>query len=289
MLLVTGASGNLGSAVIKNLLKHLPAKEIAGLVRDSNRAKVLEDQGVQVHIGDYANKQSLLNAFRDVEKVLLISSNGDRAFEDHKNVVNSAKKAGVKRVYYTSGALNRNVAQSRLGPLLDAYITTENYIKESGLPFTIFQNGLYAETIPYFIGAAPLHTGIYFPAGDGKATFAKREEIGEAIANVLMAKGHEYKTYLTTTAPSYSFAEIANILSGLSGKTVDYFSPEPEAYHSRLKEYGVRDTDIWFSSLFAAIIKNGEYDTAASDLEILLGRKPTDLQTYLQETFYPNL
>ncbi|QRY55506.1 Rossmann-fold NAD(P)-binding domain-containing protein [Sphingobacterium siyangense] len=79
-----------------------------------------------------------------------------------------------------------------------------------------YPNGLYAETIPYFIGGQFLETGIYFPAGEGKASFAKRAEMGEAIANVIASEGHENKIYLTTGLPSYSFSDIAQVLTELS-------------------------------------------------------------------------
>lgn len=285
MIFLTGASGNLGSAVLERLLKLVPANTVAALDKNPNRAKTLEQKGISVFIGEYADKASLLDALKGVEKLLLVSGNGENALAEHKNVIDAAKESGVKHIYYTGGALNKNVEHSQLGPLTDSYITTENYIIESGLTYTIFQNGLYAETIPYFIGEQVLETGISFPAGEGKSSFAKRAEMGEAIANVLASEGHENKTYLLTTLPSYSFGEIAKILSELSGKNVSYTSPEPEEYEAQLKEYGVSDSDIWYLLLLAAIIKNNEYNITDSDLEKLLGYKPTDLQVYLKETF----
>ena len=285
MILITGAAGNLGTAVIENLLKQVPPQKIAGLYRDANKATAFANEGITVRIGDYSHKSSIEKAMVNVDKLLLITSNDEDALEGHKNVIDAAKVAGVKHIYYTGGALNKNVKQSKLGLLTDAYITTENYIIDSGLTYTIFQNGLYAETIPFFIGYDAINTGISFPACEGKATFAKRTEIAEAIANVLVNEGLKNKIYLTTVLPTYSFADIAQMLSELSNKTVSYDSPEAQEFEGQLREYGVAEGDIWFSSLFAAIIKNNEYDITASDLEQLLGRKPTDLKTYLKETF----
>lgn len=158
MIPITGASGNLGNTVIENLLKQVTASKIAGLFRNEDKAKNLSEQGVNVRIGDYSNKESHAKAFQGVEKLLLISSSGDDALTDHKNVIDAAKEAGVEHIYYTSGALNRNVAASKLGPLVHSYITTENYIIESGITYTIFQNVLYSETIPFFVGEEVLET-----------------------------------------------------------------------------------------------------------------------------------
>lgn len=285
MILVTGASGNLGSGVIENLLNKISADKIAGLYRNADKAKAFSQQGINVRIGDYADKSSLVKAFDGVVKLLLVSSSGEDALTDHAHVIDAAKEAGVKHIYYTSGALNKNIGESKLGPLVDSYITTENYIIESGLTYTIFQNGLYSETIPFFVGEQVLETGVHLPAGDGKASFAKRSEMAEAIANVLVSDGHENKTYLTTATPSYSFKHIAQMLSELSGKSISYTSPEPDAYEAQLRQSGVDEGSIWYLSLLAAIIKNDEYEIAASDLERLLGRTPTNLKAYLAETF----
>lgn len=285
MILVTGASGNLGTAVIENLLKQVSANKIAGLFRNADKAKVFSEQAINVRIGDYSDKSSILKALQGVEKLLLVSSSSNDALTDHKNVIDAAKEVGIAHIYYTGGASNKNVEQSELGPLADSYFTTENFIKESGITYTIFQNGLYSETIPFFVGEQVLDTGIYFPAGEGKATFAKRTEMAEAIANVLASEGHDNKTYLITGLSCHSFTDIAQILSELSKKTVSYYSPEPIEYQAQLKQYNVGESDIYFLSLLAAIIKNNEYNTENSDFEKLLGRKPTDLRTYLTETF----
>ncbi|PLK43958.1 SDR family oxidoreductase [Emticicia sp. TH156] len=285
MILITGAAGNLGNAVIENLLKQISPQKIAGLYRDANKARAFTKEGINVRVGDYSDKSSIEKAMVNVDKLLLITSNDENALTGHKNVIDAAKAAGVKHIYYTGGALNKNVKQSKLGLLTDAYITTENYIIDSGLTYTIFQNGLYSEIIPFFIGYDAINTGINFPAGEGKATFAKRTEMAEAIARSILSEGHNNKIYLTTGLPTYSFADIAQMLSELSNKTVSYYSPGPKEFEAQLREYGVAEGDIWFSSLFAAIIKNNEYDITASDLEQLLGRKPTDLKTYLKETF----
>ncbi len=285
MILVTGATGNLGNLVIENLLKKVPASSIKALVRNVDRAKSLEEKGVKVCVGDYTDKSSLVKAMQGITKLLLVSIESENTFADHKNVVDAAKESGVKHIYYTGGALNKNVTKSMLGPLVESYITTQDYIIMSGLTYTIFQNGLYAETIPFFIGYDAVNAGITFPAGEGKATFAIRSEMAEAISNVLLREGHDNEIYILSGSPTSSFDDIAKILSELSGKSVPYNNPQAEEYEAKLREYGVTENDIYFSSLLAAIIKNHEYDVTDSDLEKLLGRKPTELKMYLKETF----
>ena len=285
MILITGASGHLGTAVINHLLTKISADKIVALVRNAEKGKALKAKGIEVRIGDYADKVSIEKAVEGISKLLLISGSSEDALTEHKNVIDSAKDAGVSQIYYTSGARNENVSESKLGPLTDAYSTTENYIIDSGLPYTIFQNGLYAETLPFFIGYDVVNTGITFPAENGKASFAKRDEMGKAIANVLAEDGHINKIYKLTGALSYSFAEIAELLSEFSGKKVAYESPDPKDYETKLKEYSVGEMDIWYLTLLASIIRNDEYNVVSSDLEELLGHRSTDLEIYLEDTF----
>lgn len=285
MILVTGATGQLGGIVVENLLKTTPANNIAVLVRDENKAANLKAKGVEVRVGSYFDKDSLATALQGIEKVLLISSNdfNDRIGQ-HKNVIDAAKNAGVKHIFYTGVTMN-DIENSPLKPLLGDHYQTEDYIKESGLTYTFLQNSLYFEVIPMFVGAGVLETGIFFPAGDGKVAFAARQDLGEATATILTTEGHENKTYNLTGSEAYSFAEIAEELSTLTGKTVAYTSPEPAAFEGMLKQFGLPEGIVVMSVLFAAAMENDDFNLANNTLEQLLGRKTTDLKTFLKATY----
>src|SRR3954462_11441157 len=103
MIVVTGATGKLGSLVVEALLEKVPAKEIAVAVRNPQKAAAFAARGVEVRTADYAKPETLTTAFAGVEKLLLISSSevGQRA-PQHLAVIAAAKKAGVKFVVYTS-------------------------------------------------------------------------------------------------------------------------------------------------------------------------------------------
>lgn len=105
MILVTGATGNLGKATINSLLNRgISANNIAALVRDESKSAEFKSKGIQVRIGDYQNFESLKSAFQGVDKLLLISSSSEivHRFEQHKNVINAAKETGVGHIIYTS-------------------------------------------------------------------------------------------------------------------------------------------------------------------------------------------
>ena len=284
-ILVTGATGHLGNIVVENLLKKVSAGQISILVRDESKAQALKAKGVTVNIGSYQDIHSLNNAMKGIDKVLLISSSdfNDRIGQ-HKNVVDAAKQAGVKHILYT-GVTLKDIAASPLQPLLQDHFQTEDYIKESGLSFTFLQNSLYAEVIPMFVGEDVLKTGIFFPAGEGKVPFAVRKDLGEAIAIILAGEGHENKTYHLTASKTYSFADIAAELTTLSGKKVNYTSPEDDAFEDMLKQFGLPEEIVLMFVLFAKGIKNNDFNMADGTLESILGREQTDVRMFLKEAF----
>lgn len=285
MILVTGATGQLGQIVIEKLSEKIPTNQIAALVRDASKAEHLIAKGVNVRVGDYQNNESLLAAFQGIDRLLLISSNdfNDRLGQ-HKNAIDAAVKAGVKHVFYTGVTMN-NINSSPLKPLLEEHYLTEDYLKASGLSYTFLQNSLYAEVIPMFLGENVIETGVFFPAGEGKVAFALREDLGEATANILVSEGHENQTYNLTSSEVISFAEVAAILSELSEKAVSYINPEIEVFEGTLKQFGLPEPIIQMSVMFAAGIKNNDFNKTYDSLERFLGRKPTNIRTYLKAVY----
>jgi NAD(P)H dehydrogenase (quinone) len=284
MILVTGATGNLGSAAVSQLLKNTSAKNIAVLARDENKAKNLKEKGIDVRIGSYDDIPSLDFAMQGIDKLLMISSNGQTRLQQHKNVLAAAKKARIKHLVYTGIAM-KNIETAAIKPFMIDLVKTEDHIRETGLTYTVLRNTLYAGGNPMYAGAKVFETGIYIPAGNGKAPFALRREMGEAAANVLLRDGHENKTYEITGSELYSFKDVAEALSSLSGKTVVYTDADPATFPSKLKELGLPEIVVLIVSGFAADIKNHQFENMTKDLEKLLGRKPASLKESLKEVF----
>ncbi len=139
---ITGATGQLGRLVIAKLKCNVPAVDIAALARSPAQAA---DLGVSVREADYAKPETLASALAGVETLLLISASevGGRAAK-HRNVIEVAKKAGVKRIVYTS-LLHADTSPLDLAT---GHRQTEAELKASGIPFTILRNGWYTVTIP---------------------------------------------------------------------------------------------------------------------------------------------
>lgn len=285
MILVTGATGQLGSKIVENLLTQIPANEIAVLVRNEEKAKELKEKGVQIRVGDYHDYNSLVAGFKDIKKLILISSNdfNDRIGQ-HKKAVDAAKQAGVAHIIYTGVSMN-DIKTSPLKNFLSDHYETEEYIKENGFTYTMMQHSLYSDVIPMFLGEHVLDTGVFFPTGEGRVAFASRNDLAEAIAKVSVSDTYKNQTLPMTNIENYSFIDVANILSELSGKEVSYVSPTPDVYEETLKGFGLPEPIIQMSLGFAAGIKNNDFNTVFSNLEKILGRKPQTLKEYLKSVY----
>lgn len=284
-ILITGATGHLGTAVVNQLLKNTNANNIVALARDENKAKPLQEKGIEVRFGTFDDTASLDKALQGIEKVLLISTTDPNRFQQHKNVVDTAKKAGVKFIVYTSVPL-KDLNSAVAKPHLESHFQTEDYIKASGLAYAFLRNNIYADMIPVFVGEKVFETGIYLPAGDGKLPFALRREMGEGTANLLLqSEQHHFQTYDITNTALYSFEDVANVLSELSGKTITYTNVDLDAFKKTLKERNLPEKIISIFSAFVADFKNHQYEKATDDLEKLLGRKPATLKEALKELY----
>jgi NAD(P)H dehydrogenase (quinone) len=287
MILVTGATGHFGKATISYLLKKgIPAGSIAALVRDEAKATELKEKGIIIRKGDYGDYSSLVKAFSGVDKLLLVSATDiANRLKQQENAVKAAKEAGVKFIAYTSFERKNETDSSPIAFVAHSHISTEEFIKASGIPYTILRNNIYMDVLPMFLGEKVLETGVYWPAGTTKSAFVLREEMAEAAATVLTGEGHENKTYRISNTANVSFDDVAAILSNISGKTVPYINPSPEEYKAALSAAKVPAEYIGMFAGFAEAIKQGEFESSATDLEKLLGRKPATLEQYLREVY----
>ena len=284
-ILITGATGHLGTAVINQLLKNTNNNNIVALARDENKAKSLKEKDVEVRMGTFDDTASLHKALQGIEKVLLISTTDPNRFQQHKNVVDAAKKAGVKFIAYTSVPIkNLNLAAAK--PLLESHFQTEDYIKASGLSYAFLRNNIYVDMVPMYVGEKVFETGIYLPAGSGKLPFALRREMGEGTANLLLQSDqHQNKTYDITNIELYSFEDIARVLSELSGKIITYTNAGLDEFTKTLKGRNMPEHIIFIFTAFVTDFKNHQYEKATNDLERLLGRKPATLKEALKELY----
>ncbi|MEX0609646.1 MAG: SDR family oxidoreductase [Balneolaceae bacterium] len=285
MILITGANGSLGSQTINFLMDKNPDSDIVGLVRSEEKGAKLKKKDVEIRIGDYNDYPSLEKAVVGIDTLLLISSSTlEGRVAQHKNIIKAARKAGVKQIFYTSIVQ----ADKKLSPLSLDHAETEELIKESGIPYTIYRNTFYAEFLPLFLGDA-LETGEWAFPSDGKAiNLALRSEMAEALANGLADfEKHENSIYEITSGRAYTLVEIAEMLSNSFGKEITYTDISVSEFKNMLKEIGLPEEQIAMSVMTATTFVNGALNFTYDDLEKLLGREPAGLESFIS-TFTNN-
>ncbi|AMR28279.1 hypothetical protein A0257_15085 [Hymenobacter psoromatis] len=286
MLAITGATGQLGHATIQALLPQVAAQEIVAVVRDPQKATALPPLGVQVRQGDYNDPASLVAAFQGVDTVLLVSTSETETelrIRQHRQAIDAAQQAGVRRLVYTSIVNPSSASKFEASP---GHLATEEHLRASGLNYTIFRNTLYFDILPMLVGQEAVPSGrFYFAAGEGRVSYALRDEIGQALANVLTTTGHDNQTYDIAPGPAYSFQDVARTLSETGGQPVEYVAISGADMAAGMRQHQVPEPLIELLGGMAGAMKDGEFDLASPTFERLLGRRPTDLKAYLTTVY----
>ncbi|MBR9873245.1 SDR family oxidoreductase [Vibrio sp. J1-1] len=253
MIVVTGATGQLGQLVIKHLLNKIEPDQIVALVRSLDKAAPLTSLGVQVRQADYSKPETLESAFDGVAKLLLISSSevGQRAVQ-HQNVINAAKQAGVELLAYTS-LLH---ADSSPLALAEEHVATEAYLKQADVPHVLLRNGWYTENYLASVAPALANGGFIGCAKDGKISSAAREDYAEAAVAVLTSEEPQSgKVYELSGDDAYTLSELSALISKKSGKEIPYINMEEADFAKALEGAGLPGP-------LAAVLANS--DTGAS-------------------------
>jgi NAD(P)H dehydrogenase (quinone) len=272
MIVVTGATGQLGGAVVERLLARQPAEEIGVSVRDPAEANALADRGVRVRRGDYDDTASLAHAFEGAEQLLLVSAaaTGEAALRQHRTAIDAARAAGVHRIVYTSH-MGANPA-SPFAPMPD-HAATEALLEASGLAFTALRNGFYTSSGRMLLGQA-LETGELAAPADGPVSWTAHDDLAEAAAIVLTDEGRfEGPTPPLTGSAALDLAALAEEVLGrpirrtvLTDAQYAESLPAPAA--------------AMLLGLFAAS-RAGEFAAVDPTLGELLGRPPLTVRDVL--------
>ena len=275
MIVVTGATGQLGRLVVASLLERVPANQIVAAARTPSKAADLEARGVLVREADYGKPKTLAKAFAGATSVLLISSPRLAGrFGEHKAVIDAAKAAGVQLLAYTS-VLRADTCTLLVAP---DHLATERYLLASGIPWTLLRHGSYFENNTASLGSVLEHGAIIGSAGEGRTSAATRADFAEAAAVVLTTSGHVGKIYELGGDIAFTMAEFAGEVSKQSGKRIAYKNLPQQAYKEILEGIGlpaevanlVADSD-------AKAASHGELYTESRDLSRLIGRPTTTL------------
>lgn len=282
-LLVTGANGHLGRLVVELLAqKNLKDTKIIAGTRDPSKAQA--PKGVEVRKVDFDDKD-LDKAFAGVDRLLIVSTDAldrpGRRLEQHKAAIGAAKKAGVKHVLYTS--MPNPKADSPVAVAEDHRLT-EEALKAAPFGHTILRNNLYMHYMVGAAAAAVAHGNVYAASGDGKVAYVSREDCAAAAAGAL-ADAFDGRRVVDVSGPaSFGGADLAALVSELSGKKIGYVPLTPTQQREGLVKAGVPAPVAAVLVSFDEGAARGDLDVVSGAVKDLAGRAPTDLKTLLTQT-----
>lgn len=276
MIIVTGASGQLGRAIVERLLGRLPASELGATARDPAKAKELEARGVRVRQADFEDPATLRDAFAGASQVLIISGPADP--DPHGEAIDAARAAGAERIVYTSHQAAN--PRSRFAAAA-AHAQTEQDLQASGVAWTALRNGFYATSAIQLMGQA-ITTGKIVLPEDGPVSWTGHADLADAAVVALTEPDRLHGVTPPLTGPeALDFADVARIASELTGDEVTRVTVGDEQWLDTMRSYGVPEANASFLLGIFRASRNGEFDVVDPAVGQLLGRDPIPFRDIL--------
>jgi uncharacterized protein YbjT (DUF2867 family) len=268
-ILVTGATGTVGSHVVRELSARGAA--VRAFVRDPGRAAARVGPDVELVQGDFGEMDSIRRQLRDVDALFLACGNQPRQVELETNVIHAAAAAGVPRVVKLS-ARGAEVG-SGLG-FWDWQGRIESALEASRLPAVVLRPGNFMSNL---LGSADTvrHAGrLFAPAAGARSAMIDPRDVAAAAATVLTESGHEGRIYTLTGPADITYEEVARELSLVTGRDVEFVPVPDDVARDAFEEAGM---PTWLADnlvkLFA-LIRAGATAGTTEDVRLLTGRTP---------------
>ena len=277
---VTGATGHLGQHVVKGLLEYLPPQGVIAVARNTAKAAILAQRGAVVRTAAYGDPDALKKAFAGAEKALLISSSevGQR-IEQHRNVIEAAKAAGVIHIAYTSAP--KAATMSLI--VAPEHKATEELLFQCDMQYTILRNNWYTENYHQDIETARKTGTIVAAAGTGRVASASRADYAAGAIAVLLGQGHEGKIYEFGGDYAWDYNELAKAIGDIIKKPVVYRPVDVQTLMEHLKNTGMDETFAELTAVLDDNIRDGLLSEVTGQLSDLIGRPTTPLKKGLED------
>ncbi|MDB3990265.1 SDR family oxidoreductase [Gammaproteobacteria bacterium] len=281
MILLTGATGKTGSATAKALNEK--GITFRALIRNEEKRGDIESLGGEVVIGSIENKEAVDQSMVDVETALILLPNSENQLSLEKQLVDSAKQAGAKRVVKMSSI---EATPDATSPIPKLHLESEEYIKQSGLSWTMIKPNFYMQNLLASAGTIKDQGKIFLPMGEGKTGMIDTTDVGKVLAKVLSEDGHESMNHEITGPEILSFNEVAEIFSKGLDKQVDYVDVPLAAYKETLGQFL---TNQWHLDAVIDLFKgiaDGGIEEKTDTYSELMGESPKSLSEFISENSF---
>ena len=293
-ILVTGATGTVGSEIVKQLLSSAKGERggkeegvvIKAAARSANDSTFEKFGGVQVVQLDYNKPDTLTSALRGVDKLFLLTPFQSNMVDLTSNLVDEAKKAGVK--YIVKQSVIEADAQPGITPTR-LHRQAEKIIEESGIPFTFLRPNFFMQNfITFYSHSIKTQGAFYVPAGDAKTSFVDVRDIAAVAVQALLSNKnggdkHTGKAYDITGGEALSYGQAAEILSSEIGKKVNYVNISDEDARKGMKDMGIDEWTINSMIELFGITRAGDVSDISPAVEQITGNKPITFSQFARD------
>jgi uncharacterized protein YbjT (DUF2867 family) len=277
-LLVTGATGNVGSRVVQELQER--GVPVRAFMRDHGKAQTMPGDGVELAVGDFGDPESVRRSMEGVEGVFLACSNQPRQVEYETRVIDAAREAGVRRIVKLS-ALGAEIG----APVAfwDWHARIEEHLQSSGIPSVVLRPGFSmanllasAETVQY--------TGkLFVPAGEARISMVHPQDVGAAASVALIGDGHEGETYTLTGPEAITFEGVAEHLSEAVGREIECLNVPDEAALQGMIEQGIPEFVATQIVAVFGVLRGGGQERTTGTVQSMTGREPRGFAEFARE------
>ena len=282
-ILVTGATGTVGSEVVGQLSRDASSYNIkAGVHSIENANKVQHYDRVKAVQIDYDNIEGLESAFKDVDKLFLLTHPSSKTVEHESNLVTEAEKSGIKHI------VKQSIRGADLGADVEAmrlHRQAEKLIEDSGIPYTFLRPNEFMQGFINFQGTTiKSNNAFYIPAEDAKVSFVDARDIAAvAVKALLEGDKHYNKTYMITGPEALSYHQAADILSNATGKKIDYVNISDEEARGGMKKAGLDDWLINTILDLYTVYRKGYASSVSPAVEEVTGRKSATFAQFAKD------
>jgi uncharacterized protein YbjT (DUF2867 family) len=273
-ILVTGASGNIGTSLVKEL-------QALGADFAILRSKPVAAHNTETRIADFSDIDALTKAFTGIDTLFLLFPLVENKIELAKNAAAAAKVAGVKHIARSSGAGADSSSAFAL-PKLQG--TIDDILIATGIPTTFLRPGGFMQNYVTYQSQAIKDGTTYMADGGKPQALIDTRDIAAVAARILISpSAHAGKAYTLTGGEDLTGMQAAAAISEALGKSVQHVSVPTEAAVATMNQWGMPPFIVNVMDSLNKIVSAGYASGVSPDVEHILGRKPRTFSAFVNE------
>lgn len=277
MILITGATGNVGVELVKNLAR---SRRVRAFVRRRASARAIALPGVEIVEGDFTQRDTFTRALAGIDRLFLLIPSSSAVEQQQCNFVDAARRGNLRHIVKLSQFAADANAPGRFQRYHGA---VENYIRKSGIPFTFLRPNLFMQGLLNFRSVISSRGSLYAPAGNARVSVVDVRDVASIAARALTEPGHDGKIYDITGPQALTHGEMADQLSWALARPIKYVDMPPEAMREALLGFGV---PAWRADGLLEdyeYYRRGEAETVTSTVYELTGSRPIAFFRFAQD------